>query len=153
MQQRSGMAGQPKADGKQGEASCATKDLSITLGHQDGAAGTTHQQIEFKNNGQPCYLRGFPGVSLVVDHNGTQLGEPAKREKKDYQEIHLEPGQSATASVGISAAGKYPKEECHPAKADGLRVYPPNETHAVYIPLEVTGCDSEKSILTVSPVA
>ena len=59
---------------------CADADLKVTMGPGDAAAGSIHSTVRFTNTGgSACYLAGFPGVSVVGDGNGTQLGVPADR--------------------------------------------------------------------------
>lgn len=146
-----------KSDSSQANkvVNCKTKDLEISTADKQGAAGSTLLNLEFKNNSRAaCLLEGFPGVSLVADNNGSQLGEAADREKQvEAEPITVAPGESATAAISITNTGALNPEKCQPAKADGLRVYPPNETKAAFVPLEdIQGCAGDESILSVQPV-
>lgn len=111
----------------------------------------------FTNNGRSsCSLRGYPGVSFVGNSNGTQLGAGASREavSGSLPVVTLASGASATASVRAGRAGTRPADECRPTPADGLRVYPPDETTAAYVDMPglVACADSATELLSVQPV-
>ena len=134
---------------------CATNALDITTTEPHGAAGSTLYSITFTNKGDaPCVLNGFPGVSLVTDNNGTQLGASATREKNvEYQPVTIAKGQSATANLKLTSTGPLDPSKCEPTKADGLRVYPPAETSAAFIPMEnLEGCAGDVPVLSIQPV-
>src|ERR1700757_4722114 len=60
--------------------SCATRDLQVTAGRAQGAAGSIYQVIKFKNiSGAPCTLFGYPGVALAGGSPVTQVGAAASR--------------------------------------------------------------------------
>lgn len=134
---------------------CATNALDITTTEPHGAAGSTLFSIKFTNKGDaPCVLNGFPGVSLVTDNNGTQLGASATRERNvEYQPVTIDKGQSATADLKVTSTGPLDPSECDPTKANGLRVYPPAETSAAFIPMEnLEGCAGDVPVLSIQPV-
>lgn len=134
---------------------CETKNLEVKVANDQGAAGSQLFDLVFVNNGtDPCNLRGYPGVSMVTDNNGTQLGASAEREKQvDAPLVTLTPGDSALAPVRISKVGKLDPQECRPSSADGIRVYPPDETHSVYLPMDnLEGCSGKPRYMSVQPV-
>lgn len=138
-----------------GKSTCTTDHLEITTSDKQGAAGSILLNVVLKNTDRTdCLMEGYPGVSLVADNNGTQLGKAADREKGvEPQTVTLAPGASATAAVKITNVGALNPEQCQPTKADGLRIYPPNETKASFVPLEdIEGCAGDMSILSVQPV-
>ncbi|MEJ4097467.1 DUF4232 domain-containing protein [Corynebacterium bovis] len=133
---------------------CRTRDLSVTATRPEGAAGSEEFSLMFTNNGRSsCSLRGYPGVSFVGNSNGTQLGAGASREavSGSLPVVTLASGASATAS---GRAGTRPADECRPTPADGLRVYPPDETTAAYVDMPglVACADSATELLSVQPV-
>ncbi|WP_408925422.1 DUF4232 domain-containing protein [Corynebacterium sp. YSMAA1_1_F7] len=134
---------------------CATNDLEITTTGLQGAAGSTLVNVVFENTSStPCSMRGFPGVSMVTNHNGTQLGKPAQREDGvPSKTVKLDPGASAIAGVKITKTGVLDPQECKSQKADGLRVYPPEQTKAAYVPMKnLEGCSGDVEYLSVQPV-
>ncbi|MGP5592185.1 DUF4232 domain-containing protein [Corynebacterium flavescens] len=136
-------------------AACQTAGLSVTAGDTQGAAGSILLDVDFRNTSDnPCTLDGFPGVSLVGNNDGTQLGAPARREEISSEPVTLQPGESAHSPVRITRAENYDVQACSPVPADGLRVYPPNQTDSVFLPLDsVTGCESEDAeLISVQPV-
>lgn len=142
-------------DERKRDGLCTTPDLKIDTDNMQGAAGSTLLDIVFTNTGdEECSLEGYPGVSLVTDNNGTQLGASADREESgESEKVTLQPGDRATASVRITKVGALDPEECSPKAADGIRVYPPEETRSAYIELKgLEGCTGKDKYMSVQPV-
>lgn len=134
---------------------CATSQLAVFLGDQDGAAGSTYINIIFINIGATeCVLQGYPGVSLVGFGNGTQIGAPAARDFNAAPLISLPPGISTSSRVRITRAENFDPSWCSPQPIDGLRIYPPEETHAAFVPLSgFSGCSNpEVELLSTTAV-
>ena len=114
-------------------ARCATAQLTVTIGAPNGSAGHINFEIAFRNHGaSPCVLDGFPGVSFL-DASGNQTGAPAARNRLTPAPVSLAPGASAYAHLAKNDLGNPP---CAAKPATALRVYPPNETVYVDIPLD-----------------
>lgn len=142
-------------DERKRDGLCITPNLKIDADNMQGAAGSTLLDVVFTNTGdEECSLEGYPGVSLVTDNNGTQLGASADREESgESNKVTLQPGDRATASVRITKVGALDPEECSPKAADGIRVYPPEETRAAYIELKgLEGCTGKDKYMSVQPV-
>jgi Domain of unknown function (DUF4232) len=137
-----------------GTTACATSGLQIKLGPADGYAGGSYQTIDFTNtSGSPCTLTGYPGVSLVTGPPYKQLGVPAKRSTSTpARVVTLAPGATANAVVQIVDALNFPSPSCEPAKAAALKVYPPNQFTAVYLPDTSYGCGKSVQTMFVAPV-
>jgi hypothetical protein len=116
---------------------CVASQLTVTLGPgSGGGAGHQYPVLVFTNKGATaCTLSGFPGVSFVGNSNGTQLGAAATREAAGIPVTRLTvaPGASAHAQLNITNAGNYDAATCNPKVADGIRVYPPDETHSLFV--------------------
>jgi Domain of unknown function (DUF4232) len=137
-----------------GPARCTSKDLRVSLMGGEGAAGSTYYDLTLTNtSGHMCRTGGFGGVSLVGDGNGTQIGAPADRtEPGKVRAITLRPDGRAAATLRVTNAENYSPSKCEPAPAEGFRVYPPNETHAVYVAQGSTGCRNDSvHLLTLTP--
>ena len=134
---------------------CATSDLQVTVKPSGAAAGTSYVQVVFLNRaGRPCVLRGYPGVSFT-DPSGKQLGQPAREGPiggAQVSAVTLKSGQTATAFVGLPDTANYPPAACNQAAATDMRVYPPNETIAVLVPLTTEVCTAAEGMATVGPV-
>jgi hypothetical protein len=127
------------------DARCHTSELEVTDGGGDGAAGSVYHTLNFRNSGdRTCTVAGFPGVSLVGDDNGTQIGAAADRESGGAADpVTLGPGQSATAQLRIVNVDNY-GDQCTVAPADGLRIYPPDELDSTYLPMSgLRGCTND----------
>jgi hypothetical protein len=125
-------------------ARCHTSELTVTAGRGDGAAGSVYHPLIFRNSGdRTCTVAGFPGVSMVGDNNGTQVGAPADRDAGTADPVTLGPGQSATATLRVVNVQNY-GDQCSETPADGLRIYPPDELDALYLQMPgLTGCSND----------
>jgi hypothetical protein len=125
---------------------CTTSDLTASYHDGGGAAGTIYGRIVLRNtSGHTCRTGGYGGVSLVGNGDGTQLGAPARRiDAAAVRTIVLRPGQRVSSRIGVTEALNYPRSRCHPAHADGFRVYVPNATASQYVAHPTTGCRSHR---------
>ncbi|GAA2681138.1 MULTISPECIES: DUF4232 domain-containing protein [Actinosynnema] len=134
---------------------CRAAGLDIAFGEVQGTAGTTYREIALVNRGlRPCALRGFPGVSYV-DQQGDQVGPAAERVGGPGEVLVLPRGGTATADVGFVRVGNFDPEVCHPVPVWGVRVFPPDGTEPLYLPLDGEhGCADARvgSHLTVASV-
>lgn len=120
---------------------CRAADLELSLGSGEGAAGTHYRPLRFTNaSDAPCVIHGFPGVSYVAGDDGHQVGTAAYRTGGKGEPVTLQPGRTAHATVGFVEVGNYDPAECEPTPVRGLRVYPPHETNAMFVPAAGTGC-------------
>jgi hypothetical protein len=122
---------------------CKAADLELGLGRGDAAAGTVYRPLRFTNvGGRTCTIQGFPGVSYVAGEDGHQVGPAARRIGAKGPKITLAPGGSAFATVGFTQVRNFDPGECRPTDVRGLRVYPPHDTAAMFLPMPGTGCAS-----------
>ncbi|MHB1717856.1 MAG: DUF4232 domain-containing protein [Acidimicrobiales bacterium] len=116
---------------------CSTTNLRVSLGPGNGAAGSSYYPLVFTNVGTvPCTLSGYPGVSAVTGAEGTQEGAAASRATSTTAPatVTLAADGTASALLRIVVAQNYPAATCHPAAAAGLRVYPPGDLAAAFVP-------------------
>ena len=119
-----------------GPKPCATVNLSVTLGANDGAAGSTYYPVHFTNRGAAsCMISGFPGVSFVAPGNGKQVGAPAVRSAGNNGTVTLASGSEATAVLQVANYQAFSAGACAPVAVSGFRVYPPGNTAATYVAL------------------
>jgi hypothetical protein len=108
---------------------CASGQLSVAVGQSQGAAGSLIVPLVFTNTGSTtCSLQGYPGVS-IVGANGAQLGAAAARTGQATPLVSLPAGQTSTAIFRQANPGIL---NCTPVSATGFRVYPPNQTAALF---------------------
>lgn len=120
---------------------CTSGDLKLSLGRGDAAAGTMWRPLRFTNkSSSSCVIQGFPGVSYVAGDDGHQVGAAAYRDGTKGAPVTLRPGSTAYAAVGFTNVGNYDPADCKPTKVRGLRVYPPQETHSMYLANPGKGC-------------
>jgi hypothetical protein len=89
----------------------------------------------------PCILQGYPGVSFVTGTQGQQVGAPAERISESVPSITLAPTGSASAVLQITDPTVY-GPTCGLTPTVGLRVYPPNQRAALFIPHSDRGCSN-----------
>ena len=135
---------------------CATRDLSVRLGHAGGASGSVYEPIVFTNTGSAtCTLDGYPGVSFVAPQSGAQVGAAAARNRQHPSaSVSLSPGASASAMLQIANHANFDAASCKPATVSGLRVYPPGATAAAYVAFAARqqACSTDVPQLTVEAV-
>ncbi|MBO0692376.1 MAG: DUF4232 domain-containing protein [Acidimicrobiaceae bacterium] len=125
---------------------CRTVQLTASLSGASGAAGTIYYNLNFHNGSStPCTLFGYPGVSYVRGSTGIQTGDPASRNASisgasSPKAVTLAAGGSAHAVVGEVEVANYPSATCRPVAVRGLRVYPPDQTAALFVPQVAKGC-------------
>ncbi|MGP4019999.1 DUF4232 domain-containing protein [Saccharopolyspora sp. 5N708] len=126
---------------------CKAGDLQLSFGRGGAAAGTAYRPLIFTNvSGQQCVIQGFPGVSYVGGEDGHQVGPAAYRNGEKGAAVTLGPGEQASAVIGFVTVENYPAEVCRPEPVKGLRIYPPQETAAMFIPFDYAenGCANEQ---------
>jgi hypothetical protein len=129
---------------------CATSGLQVWLGLGvgGGAAGSTYYPVEFTNvTGHTCHLFGFPGVSAI--YAGHQAGSPARWVTSPFspeRTVTLGPGATAHTVLQIVDVANFPADRCKPVTATGLKVYPPSQFTATFIPFTFSACSATGTI-------
>jgi hypothetical protein len=144
----------PSSPAPTGPPSCVTSALAAAIGPGSGAAGSTYYPIEFTNtSGATCTLYGYPGVSFVAA-SGDQLGAAASQDPTyPRQLVTLTPGAVAHADLRVTDALNYPSPACQVVTAHRLRVFPPGQTHPLYLTLDARACAiTSVQILSVQTV-
>jgi hypothetical protein len=136
-----------------GSGACTSSQLTAAVGNGQGAAGTEIETLVFSNTGaSACSLQGYAGVSFV-GADGVQLGAPAVRQGSSAPPlVSLAPGQTTSATFAFPDSSNICGNGGTPAL--GVRVYPPNQTAALFAPF--TGAavcpDSPTGTFTVGPI-
>jgi hypothetical protein len=132
---------------------CATSQLSASLGSAKGAAGTIYYDLDLHNvSPVTCVVQGYPGVSFVAGADGHQVGSPAVRMAGPTPQVVLAPQRSAVASLAVVDAANY-GPECQLTAVRGLRVYPPDQTAALFVPHADQACaNSHYMTLRIGPL-
>lgn len=120
---------------------CAASRLHITVGADARAAGraVSGYRLEFTNvSGAACTLSGYPKVAAYRG-DGAQVGNAAGRDTSvAVRRVLLAPGATAHAAVFASVSAG----PCQPAPAAGLRVAPPGQSAARYVPYALRACSA-----------
>jgi hypothetical protein len=137
-----------------GPPPCATRDLKVSLGGGQGAAGSTYTVIDFTNNStSTCTLYGYPGVSLAGGKPVKQIGKAAQEDPATPRQlVTLQPGVTGNALLKIANALNYPKSRCDPVNASYLQIYPPNQTTPVYLAYQAQACAKPVQSLLIDVV-
>ncbi|WP_235926776.1 DUF4232 domain-containing protein [Actinokineospora pegani] len=129
------------ADGASSSSDCKAADLTLSIKDGDAAAGTVYRKLVFTNSGdRTCTIQGFPGVSYVAGDDGHQVGPAAYRVGEKGAPVTLNPGGDAAADIGFTNVQNFDPSACQPTETRGLRIYPPHDTAAMFVPLSGTGC-------------
>lgn len=130
------------ADGASGTPQCATSRLRISVGAGTGAAdrAVIRYPLEFTNvSGAACTLSGYPEVTAYRDGVLVEVGNAAGWDTSvAARRVLLAPGATAHAAVIASVPGG----PCRPVTATGLRVVPPGQSVARYVPHALRACSA-----------
>jgi hypothetical protein len=140
-----------------GIPACTTSALRAAVDTSAGGAalGSTYYPIQFTNtSSSTCNLYGYPGVSFVTGAGGSQIGiASTENPAHPRQYIDLAPGQVAHANLQVTVAQNYPAADCGSVvTAHWLRIYPPNQTSALYASFTAQTCSSGRTTLSVETV-
>ncbi|OLR93141.1 hypothetical protein BJP25_00545 [Actinokineospora bangkokensis] len=136
-----GIADVEAADGAASSSDCKAADLALSITGGEGAAGTVYRTLVFTNSGsRTCTIQGFPGVSYVAGDDGHQVGPAAFRVGTKGAPVTLAPGGKASTDIGFVNVQNFDPSACQPTEVRGLRIYPPHDTAAMFLPLQGTGC-------------
>jgi hypothetical protein len=125
-------------------APCHSSWLRVGLGRGQGAAGTIYVPLVFRNASRfTCSLLGYPGVSSVAGADGHRVGAPAARDHATpVRRVVLAPGARASALFAEAQPLNYPRPRCRPVQTLGLRIYPPNQRAALFLPWRHLACST-----------
>ncbi|MBV8931406.1 MAG: DUF4232 domain-containing protein [Kutzneria sp.] len=120
-----------------GASKCKAAGLRLDLKPTDGGMGKASQLMVFTNVSKySCTIAGFPGVSYVTGDNGSQVGAPAQHNGTETPQVTLAPGQAASSRIDMQEVEAVPQgTDCRPTALRGLRVYPPDDTAAMFVSL------------------
>jgi hypothetical protein len=94
-------------------------------------------------------MTGFPGVSFL-DASGNQIGAPAQRNSLTYSAVTIAPGAIGYAHLAVVDTSV---QNCPPATAHDIRVYPPNETASLTVAVSgLQVCSNQVPGATIDPV-
>src|SRR5882672_8740287 len=134
---------------------CGTAGLRVTLGSREGAAaGHFYRTVDFTNiTNTSCTLYGYPGVSFAAAIGGNQIGAAASRSPASKRLVVLAPGKKAHALLDLLDVLNFPPSECAASDAHWIKVYPPNQFAATYVPWTAKVCSKPKPVyMSVAPV-
>lgn len=147
------------APGLNGLAVCQSADLQVTVNASmaGAAAGSTYIPVDFTNTtSSACGMYGYPGVSFVTAGSGagTQVGAAAQEDPTFGKlAVRLAPGGIAHAWLQVATAGNFPSASCQPQTVNWLKVFPPDQTVAIYVNHSFDACANEGTpLLFVMPV-
>jgi hypothetical protein len=145
----------PAKPGSVGPAGCLTSALRATLGAAQGTAGSAYQVIVLANiSGKTCALYGYPGVSFVTGIGGSQIGKDAARDRTTAPKVvTLASGQSGSFALRVVDAAALPTASCDPVTLRWLKIFPPENTAALYVGYTAHACASKTAtILTTRAI-
>lgn len=124
-----------------GPHDCATSQLTVAQTNPSVGAGQYFSTLVFTNtSGTACMLSGYPGVSYVAE-NGVQSGNAAARSPGTVTTVTLQPHGTASAVLhDTNGMGGYDPQQCQLSPAEGLRIYPPNQQAALFLPWKTQHC-------------
>jgi hypothetical protein len=119
-----------------GAARCTAGQLHLSVAPGNNASGHIGLILVFTNTSTTrCTMYGYPGVSFVTGPSGTQINDPAQRSAATGPPatVTLAPHGTAHANLLLVNVANYPADLCQPTQAAGIRVYPPDDTTALFV--------------------
>lgn len=135
---------------RSGPSLCLTRDLRLTVGAWNGAAGTFYYPLDLTNiSGSTCTMYGYPGVAFVSSPGGSEVGAPASRRSvRAPTLITLAPGATAHATLAVSDVLIGNNCMHRQVQVNWVQVYPPDQYSALTAPLSRLGC-ADPSLVTM----
>jgi hypothetical protein len=118
-----------------GGGRCTAAELRVSLVPGDNPAGHIGLHLVFTNiSARTCTMFGHPGVAFVTGPSGSQINDPAQRSSGQASSlVTLAPNGRAHASLLLVNVDNYNgSPSCQPTQAAGVRVYPPDDTTAIF---------------------
>jgi uncharacterized protein DUF4232 len=155
----SGPAASPTAAGQatgQSVTGCQSTQLHLAVVPGDNPSGHIGLVLVFTNtSARPCTLKGFPGVSFLTA-GGAQINDPAQWSTAmgSPSTVTLAAGGLAHADLLLVNTDNYAgSPDCQPTTSARIRVYPPNNTVALFVASAQKICDvSGTGVPVVYPV-
>jgi hypothetical protein len=136
-------------------APCRASGLGVELAAESVAPGYRRWRLVLSAEGpEPCTITGYPGVSYL-DAGGAPVGAPATREPAPVETVTLAPGATASALIDDRPSAAVAPGACGtPVAVTALRVYVPDDTEPVPVPVPLSGdaCPADVGQLSVRPV-
>jgi hypothetical protein len=127
-----------------GTPRCHSGDLKVTSAYGDGATGHYSVNLRFTNKStHACTLSGYPGVSWVTGDDGKQVNDPFKRATSTKKTITIKSGATAHSMLLEVQHSFFDAKTCQAADVRGYRIYPPDETAAIFVSAPETVCSAK----------
>ncbi|MGH9021008.1 MAG: DUF4232 domain-containing protein [Acidimicrobiales bacterium] len=129
---------------------CTPSQISVSLGHSNGAAGTIYYPIVFTNTGATCVIWGLPHIQPVAGSPRVALGPAAHSESMGEMPARhtISKGQSVSVDFGVTESGNFTASTCVAKNATGVRVFIPGFVTAHYLTLKISVCTKRSSTST-----
>jgi hypothetical protein len=124
---------------------CSAKNLTAWVGlPADNGAGSSRYQLELSNKGaHTCTLDGFPGVSAYgAAPKFPQLGNAAARDHTHKSHL-ITLTRGGTAHAELIIGDSLITNACHPVRAEGLKIFAPNDRRATSVQLTFEACQKK----------
>jgi hypothetical protein len=118
-----------------GGGRCAAAQPRVSLVPSDNPAGHISLHLVFTNiSARTCTMFGYPGVAFVTGPSGAQINDPAQRSSGQASSlVPLAPNGTAHANLLLVNVDNYNgSPSCQPTQAAGVRVYPTDDTTAIF---------------------
>ena len=121
--------------------SCVPAQMSVSLGHVSGAAGTIYYPLVFTNHGAECAIWGVASLQPVGDARrpvgprarNASMGEMPARHVVAH-------GRAVSVGFGVSETGNYSRAACAPRVARGVVVSLAPFVKPTFVPLVISVC-------------
>ena len=129
---------------------CVPAQLTVTLGHPQGAAGTSYYPLVFTNTKATCALWGVPLIQPVVGgalRSRVKVGPASRNSSMGMMPVRhlLAMGHSVSSAFGVSETGNYPANTCGARNAGAIVATLGSFVTPSYVPVKISVCTKRAS--------
>ena len=129
---------------------CVPAQLTVTLAHPQGAAGTSYYPLVFTNTKATCALWGVPSIQPVVGgamRSRVKVGPASRNNSMGMMPVrHLVAmGHSVSSTFGVSDTGNYPANTCGARNAGAIVVTLGSFVTPSYVRVKISVCTKRTS--------
>jgi hypothetical protein len=143
----------PEQDAEEVPA-CMPDEVDTQIDDAGGAAGSQGVTITFTNNGPTsCALAGYPAVQFFYTSDQVPTGDLASPVEGVMPRVAELPANGGVAAAVVTMPDPAMLDDCTPFAPGAIMIIPPSGGGWQFFDSNLSICDSDDFVMTVSPVA
>ena len=129
---------------------CVPAQLTVTLGHPQGTAGTSYYPLVFTNTKATCAIWGVPLIQPVVGgalRSRVKVGPTSRNNSMGMMPVRhfVATGHSVSSAFGVTDAGNYSANTCDVRNAGAIVVTFGSFVTPSYVRVKISVCTKRAS--------